>query len=193
MGTATHLIHGFWQKQSGLHLWIEQVDGHKIVTGSGIIPGTFPPVIEDLIVGKRYRHRVDMHLMTPKGRGAQVTRTYHRLHPPTGGAGARRHCRHWSTTPRARMDPRRFAAGHPGAMRHPRPRPPLARPHVPGAHRLRPGWPRHHQARLFRATMVSHLATRRRARRTRLAGEHDQSGPRRHHHQRRSHHSRRYR
>lgn len=68
MGTATHLIHGFWQKQSGLHLWIEQVDGHKIVTGSGIIPGTFPPVIEDLIVGKRYRHRVDMHLMTPKGR-----------------------------------------------------------------------------------------------------------------------------
>ena len=68
MGTATHLIHGFWQKQSGLHLWIEQVDGHKIVTGSGIIPGTFPPVIEDLIMGKRYRHRVDMHLMTPKGR-----------------------------------------------------------------------------------------------------------------------------
>ena len=68
MGTATHLIHGFWQKQSGLHLWIEQVDGHKIVTGSGIIPGTFPPVIEDLIAGKRYRHRVDMHLMTPKGR-----------------------------------------------------------------------------------------------------------------------------
>jgi hypothetical protein len=68
MGTATHLIHGFWQKQSGLHLWIEQVDGHKIVTGSGIILGTFPPVIEDLIMGKRYRHRVDMHLMTPKGR-----------------------------------------------------------------------------------------------------------------------------
>ena len=68
MGTATHLIHGFWQKQSGLHLWIEQVDGHKIVTGSGIIPGTFPPVIEELIMGKRYRHRVDMHLMTPKGR-----------------------------------------------------------------------------------------------------------------------------
>ncbi len=68
MGTATHLIHGFWQKQSGLHLWIEQVDGHKIVTGSGIIPGTFPTVIEDLITGKRYRHRVDMHLMTPKGR-----------------------------------------------------------------------------------------------------------------------------
>ena len=63
-----HLIHGFWQKQSGLHLWIEQVDGHKIVTGSGITPGTFPPVIEDLIAGKRYRHRVDMHLMTPKGR-----------------------------------------------------------------------------------------------------------------------------
>lgn len=68
MGTAMHLIHGFWQKQSGLHLWIEQVDGHKIVTGSGITPGTFPPVIEDLIAGKRYRHRVDMHLMTPKGR-----------------------------------------------------------------------------------------------------------------------------
>lgn len=68
MGTATHLIHGFWQKQSGLHLWIEQVDGHKIITGSGIIPGTFPPVIEELIMGKRYRHRVDMHLMTPKGR-----------------------------------------------------------------------------------------------------------------------------
>ena len=73
MGTATHLIHGFWQKQSGLHLWIEQVDGHKIVTGSGIIPGTFPPVIEELIMGKRYRHRVDMHLMTPKGRERKLS------------------------------------------------------------------------------------------------------------------------
>ncbi|MDO4631681.1 MAG: DEAD/DEAH box helicase [Corynebacterium sp.] len=69
---ATHLIHGFWQKQSGLHLWIEQVEGHKIVTGSNVEPGVFPPVIETLISGKRLWHRVNMQLMTPKGREVKL-------------------------------------------------------------------------------------------------------------------------
>ena len=72
MSMTSHLIHGLWLKQSGLHLWIEQIDGHKIVTGDAVPAGVFPPNLDGLIRGKRFRHRVDATLMTPKGREVRL-------------------------------------------------------------------------------------------------------------------------
>lgn len=72
----THLLHGLWLKNSGLHLWIEQVDGHKIVTPDSVAPDVFPPAIDALIRGKNFRHSVHTTLVTPKGREVK-------LHIPT--------------------------------------------------------------------------------------------------------------
>lgn len=65
---TTHLLHGLWLKASGLHLWIEQVEGHKIVTADSVPEGTFPPQIMGILAGKRFNHRVRTTLLTPKGR-----------------------------------------------------------------------------------------------------------------------------
>lgn len=40
---ADFLLHGLWVQQSGLHLWIEQVEGHRIVVPDQVPEGTFPP------------------------------------------------------------------------------------------------------------------------------------------------------
>lgn len=72
MCMTSYLIHGLWLKQSGLHLWIEQIDGHKIVTNDAVPVGVFPPSLDGLIRGKRFRHRVDVTLLTPKGREVRL-------------------------------------------------------------------------------------------------------------------------
>lgn len=69
---TSHILHGLWLKQSGLHLWVEQVEGHKIVSGADVPSGVFPPAVESAIKGKRFAHRVDMVLMTPKGREVRL-------------------------------------------------------------------------------------------------------------------------
>ena len=49
------LLHGLWLSESGLNLWVEQVEGHKIVLPSQVPPGTFPPAIEALLDDARSR------------------------------------------------------------------------------------------------------------------------------------------
>lgn len=71
-GMTSFLIHGLWRKESGLHLWIEQVEGHRIVTPDAVPEGTFPPIIEALIAGKEFNHRAVTSLMTPKGRSVTL-------------------------------------------------------------------------------------------------------------------------
>lgn len=69
---TSHLIHGLWHKDSGLHLWIEQVEGHRIVTPKDVPEGVFPSVIEAVIRGKQFRPRLRATLLTPKGRKVQL-------------------------------------------------------------------------------------------------------------------------
>ncbi|MCU9519296.1 DEAD/DEAH box helicase [Corynebacterium sp. ES2794-CONJ1] len=69
---TSHLIHGLWQRSSGLHLWIEQVEGHRIVTPDDIAPGVFPDEIDAMIRGKKFWHRLNMTLLTPKGRQVRL-------------------------------------------------------------------------------------------------------------------------
>ncbi|WP_257161582.1 DEAD/DEAH box helicase [Corynebacterium cystitidis] len=68
---ADYLVHGLWLADSGLNLWVEQVQGHRIVLPSQVPAGTFPPVIEALLHDDQFRRRVGVTLQTPKGR--QVT------------------------------------------------------------------------------------------------------------------------
>lgn len=69
---TSFLIHGLWRKETGLHLWIEQVEGHRIVTPDSVPDGTFPPIIEALIAGKQFNRRAATTLMTPKGRSVTL-------------------------------------------------------------------------------------------------------------------------
>ncbi len=62
------LLHGLWLAESGLNLWVEQVEGHKIVVPSQVPPGTFPPAVEALLDDAHFRHRARIRLQTPRGR-----------------------------------------------------------------------------------------------------------------------------
>ncbi|MCS4534891.1 DEAD/DEAH box helicase [Corynebacterium sp. HS2168-gen11] len=69
---ASHLLHALWLKSSGLHLWVEQTEGHKIVTPELIDAGIFPPAIDSLLRSVPFRHRVETKLLTPKGREVKL-------------------------------------------------------------------------------------------------------------------------
>ncbi|NLZ58197.1 MAG: ATP-dependent helicase, partial [Corynebacterium sp.] len=69
---TSHLLHGLWIKDRGLQLWIEQVDGHKIVLPEAVEAGTFPPVVDQILEGKTFRPRMKVHLRTPKGRQVEL-------------------------------------------------------------------------------------------------------------------------
>ncbi|QDZ42358.1 DEAD/DEAH box helicase [Corynebacterium sp. sy039] len=73
---TSHLIHGLWRRDSGMHLWIEQVEGHRIVAPADVPDGVLSPVLAAALSGRKFNHRVPMELMTPKGRMVK-------LHVPT--------------------------------------------------------------------------------------------------------------
>lgn len=70
---ASFLLHAFWVQRSGLHLWIEQIEGHRIVVPDSVPHGTFPPVIEAFLGNASFRHRLQATLRTPKGREVSLT------------------------------------------------------------------------------------------------------------------------
>lgn len=65
---TSHLLHGFWTRSSGLHLWIEQVEGHKIMVPENLPADALPPLITALLDGKSFRYVHKTTLRTPKGR-----------------------------------------------------------------------------------------------------------------------------
>ncbi|KQB83764.1 DEAD/DEAH box helicase [Corynebacterium oculi] len=65
---ADFLLHGLWVQKSGLHLWIEQVEGHRIVVPDQVPEGTFPPSVTAILERSSFRHRLRATLRTPKGR-----------------------------------------------------------------------------------------------------------------------------
>lgn len=62
------VLHGLWLPVSGLGLWIERVDGHRIVTPDEVPEGTFPEVVESVLRKKSFRNRARVSLRTPKGK-----------------------------------------------------------------------------------------------------------------------------
>ena len=51
------LLHGLWLHESGLAIWAERVEGHRIITMDQVPAGTFPPIVHSLLDGQRFRHR----------------------------------------------------------------------------------------------------------------------------------------
>ena len=66
------LLHGLWLHESGLAIWAERVEGHRIITMDQVPAGTFPPIVHSLLDGQRFRHREEITLQTPKGRPVQL-------------------------------------------------------------------------------------------------------------------------
>ena len=62
------LLHGLWLSETGLAIWAERVEGHRVVTIGQVPEGEFPPVVHSLLDDSRFRHRSDLTLQTPKGR-----------------------------------------------------------------------------------------------------------------------------
>ncbi|WP_296132904.1 DEAD/DEAH box helicase [Corynebacterium sp. YSMAA1_1_D6] len=69
---ASYLLHGLWLPVSGLSLWIEQVEGHKIVMPSNVPDGTFPDIVDSLLEKKSFRNRARVSLRTPKGKDVSL-------------------------------------------------------------------------------------------------------------------------
>ena len=69
---ASYLLHGLWLPVSGLSLWIERVDGHKIVTPQAVPEGTFPSAVDALLANKSFRNRARVSLRTPKGKDVSL-------------------------------------------------------------------------------------------------------------------------
>ena len=78
---ASYLIHGLWLPVSGLSLWIEQVDGHKIITPQAVPEGTFPEAIEKMLEKKSFRTRSRVYLRTPKGKNVELMAPMARFGP----------------------------------------------------------------------------------------------------------------
>ena len=69
---ASYLVHGLWLPVTGLGLWIEQVEGHKIVMPNAVPEGTFPPAVEAILGKKSFRNRARVSLRTPKGKDVSL-------------------------------------------------------------------------------------------------------------------------
>lgn len=69
---AEFLLHGLWLSDSGLNLWVEQSQGHRVIMPSKVPEGTFPPVVEQLLDDSLFRHRTRATLQTPKGKSVKL-------------------------------------------------------------------------------------------------------------------------
>ncbi|RNE48426.1 DEAD/DEAH box helicase [Corynebacterium alimapuense] len=61
------LLHGLWMT-SGLHLWVEQVQGHRVILPSSAPEDAFPPAARSLLDDRSFRHPLRVQLRTPKGK-----------------------------------------------------------------------------------------------------------------------------
>lgn len=69
---SSFLLHGLWLPVSGLSLWIERVEGRKIVLPEQVPAGTFPPIVESLLQRRSFRNRARISLRTPKGKDVSL-------------------------------------------------------------------------------------------------------------------------
>ena len=69
---SSFLLHGLWLPVSGLSLWIEKVEGRKIVLPEQVPSGTFPPIVESLLQRRSFRNRARISLRTPKGKDVSL-------------------------------------------------------------------------------------------------------------------------
>lgn len=72
MPTPDFLLHGTVAADGVLYLWIEQTQGHRVVTVQDVPGDTFPPVIHGLLSSSRVRVAKNIRVHTPKGREVRL-------------------------------------------------------------------------------------------------------------------------
>ncbi|WKD60955.1 ATP-dependent helicase HepA [Corynebacterium ciconiae DSM 44920] len=77
----SYLVHGLWHRESGLILWIEQVQGHKILTPEQLDEGALPSSLATLLEPLSFAHRFTAHLSTPKGKRVRLPIPVARCYP----------------------------------------------------------------------------------------------------------------
>lgn len=65
---ANHLLHGLWLRGGGLHLWLERVDGHRVLGRADDVLDELPEPAALRLGGRIPRSRPTVTLQTPKGR-----------------------------------------------------------------------------------------------------------------------------
>ena len=68
MSSTTHLLHGLWLPGTGLNLWLERVDGHRVL---GALDDGARAALPAAAVGALSsvpRGRPEVELRTPKGK-----------------------------------------------------------------------------------------------------------------------------
>ena len=78
MTETPYLLHGVWQDATGLHLWLEATEGHRILAQLPEAPDSaaddpFPPFIRGLIGARPARHVLPMTLQTPQGKRRRLS------------------------------------------------------------------------------------------------------------------------
>lgn len=68
MRSSTHLLHGLWIPGTGLHLWLERVDGHRVLAGLDDGAEAALPSAAAAALKSVPRGRPEVELRTPKGR-----------------------------------------------------------------------------------------------------------------------------
>lgn len=80
MTETPYLVHGVWLESSGLHLWLEATDGHRILAE---LPADIelPAYIRGLLAQRPARHVIGMTLQTPQGKRRRLNIPTWAWHP----------------------------------------------------------------------------------------------------------------
>ncbi|KAB1503953.1 DEAD/DEAH box helicase [Corynebacterium sp. 320] len=69
----THLVHAFAPASGGIHVWVEQVDGHSVVLDPRTLDRTsLPHELFELVISRPMRRRGMHTLASPKGRIVEI-------------------------------------------------------------------------------------------------------------------------
>ncbi|WP_157108914.1 DEAD/DEAH box helicase [Corynebacterium aquilae] len=65
---SEYVLHGLWTREQQLALWVEQIDGHRVLKLHDLPPGALPPAIDTLLSPITAKGREKVVLRSPKGR-----------------------------------------------------------------------------------------------------------------------------
>ncbi|MFC3848623.1 DEAD/DEAH box helicase [Corynebacterium hansenii] len=71
MSSPTHLLHGLWLPGTGLNLWLERVEGHRVLRALDDASRAALPAAASAVLASVPRGRPEVELRTPKGRAVR--------------------------------------------------------------------------------------------------------------------------
>ncbi|PRQ12310.1 ATP-dependent helicase [Corynebacterium sp. 13CS0277] len=65
---SEYILHAVWTPDEQLGLWVEQVEGHRVLQIRDLPEGTLPPEVEQQLAGITSRRKMQVRLRSPRGR-----------------------------------------------------------------------------------------------------------------------------